>query len=845
MDWRSTEQQLPGGSPVADHSPLRGVEAAASVAVVRSTTKPRSVPDRDVFRLDGPWLRTLDPEESSVTGPISEPRSPTFDAPWREVTVPDNYGNEPEARQHFGPVWYRTALPKVGSRRAHLVLPAAGYFADILIGGDRLCRHEGYFTPFEVDVTGRSGQLDVVIQHPMDPESPISGPQPYKRWIMGNQSFHDSRRASADDIDRYSRDFLYAYPVGGILEPVQLIRTGDLKLAGVFATPLSLDGSVHLAIVVRNLGDSERHATITIDCDGDLDALDGVFPAGLSRIDLVTQLPNAPHWEIGRPGEQMPMIPLKVGISIDGQASDSSAIRFGIRTSDFGRDPMKPTTMFDQDPDFRWVFNGHPTYIRSANYQPVEHFADVSRDLFEQDINLAKDAHMNALGIHACAQPEMLYDVADELGMPLFQDFPLQWNYVSGTALAPEFVDTATRMAADLAYRLYNHPSVVYWAAHNEPAWHISTFAIGMIARSQGFELDPFDWQTAVHSPFAEELGLTPEVLSAEVDLGNQLLDEALTRTIHTVDPTRYVHWASGLGIDNHDYSGSLSGNSFHNFGYQGESRFVSEFGNYTMSDAALEVYADLLDHWPPDESTRAILYRGSVPLVMDRIAGPLEGWPDAESWIRAGQRVVAEYARWTTQHMRIKRERPFVGYRYHFLVNHWGHAGAGLLNVDRTANPQYRSFAQASRPVLVTCQGENSVLPAGQSAIPMYLINDSQEPVSLEVTWRIEALSETELIRYGSDIKTDMGDTSLAVLMQPMDGVVAFEAPGARRSEVATGRATGQAGPFQSQSMGEIQIDLDEGGYLVTVAWGAETNDFIFYATDQDLELPFGATVR
>ena len=79
------------------------------------------------------------------------------------------------------------------------------------------------------------------------------------------------------------------------------------------------------------------------------------------------------------------------------------------------------------------------------------------------DIELAVDAGLDALRVHGHIAPRHVYDAADELGMLLLQDFPLQWGYarsVRGQAV------TQARAAVDM---LGHHPSIVQWNAHNEP----------------------------------------------------------------------------------------------------------------------------------------------------------------------------------------------------------------------------------------------------------------------------------------------------------------------------------------------------------------------------------------
>ena len=85
-------------------------------------------------------------------------------------------------------------------------------------------------------------------------------------------------------------------------------------------------------------------------------------------------------------------------------------------------------------------------------------------------MRLIAEAHGNSIGVHA--QRPVAARVRRgrrRRASSTFQDFPLQWFYDCGTETNPGFVEEAQRQIADMAYLLHSHPSVVYYACHNEP----------------------------------------------------------------------------------------------------------------------------------------------------------------------------------------------------------------------------------------------------------------------------------------------------------------------------------------------------------------------------------------
>ena len=81
-----------------------------------------------------------------------------------------------------------------------------------------------------------------------------------------------------------------------------------------------------------------------------------------------------------------------------------------------------------------------------------------------RDVELARDAGLDMVRVNGhIARPEV-YEAADELGMLVWQDFPLQWSY------ARTIRKEAVRQARETVDLLGHHPSIVVWCAHNDPA---------------------------------------------------------------------------------------------------------------------------------------------------------------------------------------------------------------------------------------------------------------------------------------------------------------------------------------------------------------------------------------
>ena len=67
--------------------------------------------------------------------------------------------------------------------------------------------------------------------------------------------------------------------------------------------------------------------------------------------------------------------------------------------------------------------------LRGAGYTPGYRLDNLTLDLFEKDIELAKGANLDALRVHGHVLPLEFYLAADAAGMLVVADFPLTLAY--------------------------------------------------------------------------------------------------------------------------------------------------------------------------------------------------------------------------------------------------------------------------------------------------------------------------------------------------------------------------------------------------------------------------------
>ncbi|MHA1378385.1 MAG: hypothetical protein ACTSRG_08375 [Candidatus Helarchaeota archaeon] len=262
-----------------------------------------------------------------------------------------------------------------------------------------------------------------------------------------------------------------------------------------------------------------------------------------------------------------------------------------------------------------------------------------------------------------------------------------------------------------MVYLLYNHPCVVYWCCHNEPAYVFS------LKKAP----DPVD------------------------DRDSHVLDQMLKETVLTIDKSRFVHYASGVGGDLHVYDGSLGGGSIYSCRKR-KSGFVSEFGFWTIADAAVK-WGDT--GWPPDEEeliqwSSRLSFSGSTATFI----GHPKNYKNRTEWYKASQLYGAFLAKYQTEVFRTFKGNPYNGIRWHFFSDWWGYAGGGLVDKDRVKKLPYYWYKDACRPILILADLKFTVVPLNSELeVPIIVVNDNLEKIELKWSYKLIEVNGSRII--------------------------------------------------------------------------------------------------
>jgi beta-mannosidase len=117
---------------------------------------------------------------------------------------------------------------------------------------------------------------------------------------------------------------------------------------------------------------------------------------------------------------------------------------------------------------FYFKINGIPVFAKGSNFIPADAFHNrATPDYLRKLLQSAKDANQNMVRVWGGGiyQSDEFYDICDELGIMVWQDF------MFAVALYPRDTDFLENVAAevtDQVLRLTHHPSIVLWGGNNE-----------------------------------------------------------------------------------------------------------------------------------------------------------------------------------------------------------------------------------------------------------------------------------------------------------------------------------------------------------------------------------------
>jgi beta-mannosidase len=391
----------------------------------------------------------------------------------REKLIPDPFyrTNESKLQWISDDDWqYRTQLnvPSAALQQEHVELVFEGLdtYAHVLVNGHEVLIADNMFRTWRIDAKpwlhAGSNELTVTFPAPGRIAQQIAEKDPwYTRTHVAAKSY--VRKAAYE----YGWDWGPTFVTSGVWRPVRLewwshARIGDLAIhqTDIAANVARLNAEVQVlatgastaSLTLKYSGpDGMEHSTI----------VPVALHAGANVVDVPVAIEHPALWFPAGYGAQ-PRYNFSATLTAGGRTLDKRNMHTGLRSITLRRDPDKWGRSFEL------VVNGIPIYAKGADVIPFDSFPNrVTPENYRHILQSARDSNMNMVRLWGGGyyETDTFYDLCDELGLMVWQDFMFGNEWQPGTY---EFKLNVAHEAEDQLRRLRNHPSIVIWCGNNE-----------------------------------------------------------------------------------------------------------------------------------------------------------------------------------------------------------------------------------------------------------------------------------------------------------------------------------------------------------------------------------------
>ena len=649
---------------------------------------------------------------------------------WTTIDIPSHWRSHPTFIHNDDPLLYRhrfTAPKPAEGRRSWLKFDGIFYQGDVWLDSVYVGDTEGYYLPHDFEVTDQLREREdhvVAVEVSCQPQNNRVA----KRNLTGVFQHWD---CIAPD-----------WNPGGIWRGVRIEETGPVRIKRLRCICLSAS-SERAELKIRALLDCDKPGTVRLrsDVGTTLHEFDHAVAKGSNRVEWRVTVERPKLWwplSLGQPN--LTGVSISVFTLAGNDDEEPSTTREPSDVRSF-RTGLREVRMKN------WIFtiNGERLHLKGANLGPTRMaIGDATPAELRRDITLAQEAGLDLIRVHAHITHPAFYEAADEAGMLIWQDMPLQWGY------ARTVRKQAVRQAGETVDLLGHHPSIIHWCGHNEP-----------------LALDVNPQTMAGPAKKAAEMKIRYLMLQELPTWNKSVLDFAIHRALSKSDESRPVTSHSGIlpgptsgGTDSHLYFGWYHGRErdlptlLRTFPRM--ARFVSEFGAQ-----AIPVDSSFIDTspWPELDWDRLGNDRALQKTFFDRVVPPTD-YRTFDDWKTATQVYQAELLRRHIEELRRIKYRPNGGFALFSLADSLDHPAVtwAILGHDRQPKPAFEAVQEACRPVIVTIDRPPPVVTVGDAlTFDVHVVSDVRHvlrgaKVRAELRWP----GGTHSWVWGGDVAAD-----------------------------------------------------------------------------------------
>jgi beta-mannosidase len=644
---------------------------------------------------------------------------------------------------------YRTTVKVDGEIMSRdvveIVFHGLDTYAEVFLNGVSVLSTTNMFRTWRVDVKRhlKTGDNDLLVRF----QSPILHVKPtydhlgYKLPAANDQAVEMVSMLTRKAPYHYGWDWGPRFVTSGIWRPVEIDAWDQARLDDVQIFQQHLDATTaKLSVNARVQASRPGRASISVALasGAPLGHVETDLKVGRNDIAVPVRINNPQRWwpnGLGAPT----LYSFETVIVAGGVTRDRARTRFGLRTLEVVHERDK------EGKSFTIKVNGAPVFMKGANWIPADSFVTrMTDDRYRWLLHSAANAHMNMIRVWGGGiyEDDRFYDLCDELGILVWQDFMFACSMYPGDAA---FLEDVRREAIENVRRLRNHPAMALWAGNNEieSAWHgwgwPGKFHLSRSVQDQLWT----DYKKLFHD-------LLPSVISTE-DPGR-----FYTRSSPSANDDAIV--ANKLGFGDMHYWGVWHAEEAYTKYAANTGRFMSEYGFQSFPDLPAVARYTAPSDW--DITSPVMLSHQRHPrgnqLIQTYLKRDFRAPKDFASFLYVGQILQATVIQYAAEAHRRQMGRNW-GSLYWQLDDCWPVASwSGIDYFGRWKALHYaakRFFA----PVLVSVVED-------ADAVQVWGISDRRTDAAVQLTVRLLDFNGHQIWRRDQDVRL-VGNSSRAYL--------------------------------------------------------------------------------
>jgi beta-mannosidase len=400
--------------------------------------------------LAGVW--TLSDESGAHVLPFDLPGD-GITALHRAGVIPDPYWgrNEYDVRWVSERDWVARRVFSHDGGAAVLVIDGLDTVAEVRLNGSLVLSAANAFRRYRVDVTGhlRRGEnaVEITFRSPVRAAAAAQARMPFYipyQQVNGPIPFANMLRKPQCD---FGWDWNIALGQFGLWGAVRLEPKGP-RIADVVVTQTHRQGVAEVALAVHVEGPEDVTATL---CGVTQTA---PVRGGVARMVLTVPEPDL-WWPAGLGAQILHDLTVTAG-------SATAVRRIGLRSMRLVSEPDAAGRSFGME------VNGRAVFVRGANWIPADALhGRITVEGVRGLLQSAVDANMNMIRIWGGGryEPDWFYDLCDEMGLMVWQDFMFACHLYPST---PEFLAEVDAEVRDVVARINHHACLALWCGDNE-----------------------------------------------------------------------------------------------------------------------------------------------------------------------------------------------------------------------------------------------------------------------------------------------------------------------------------------------------------------------------------------